>query len=404
LKKTATYYLGILLLAASFISCNNNQTTVPSLHQSYSKEDVIPFGTYAAYHLLQQLYSDNYIITTQKKFATRWSEQVSSNYYDTTALYICVTRNLNVSTEDISSMLDYVNVGNTLFISGEEISKEFLDTVGCTLSNVEHYNNDWSDLTNTSVQMSPAVPIDSAQYGYFFLPFQDYFSKYDSTSTRVLGLNDNGMPNFILISHGKGRLYLHCAPAAFSNYFLLQRDNYKYLENLFAFTPSSFQHVYWDDYYNKHQDIAGSGGLSTLFRYPSMKWAFCLALILLLLYIIFGGKRRQRIVPVLSPMKNTTVAYTETISRLYLQKKDNKNIADKMITYFFEYIRNQFFLNTNQVNEDFIELLSRKSSVAIEITTSLFKTIAEIQQQSSVSDQQLLLLNKQIENFYKNRK
>ncbi|MFN8247216.1 MAG: hypothetical protein U0T56_12660 [Ferruginibacter sp.] len=42
------------------------------------------------------------------------------------------------------------------------------------------------------------------------------------------------------------------------------------------------------------------------------------------------------------------MAFTETIARLYLQKKDNKNIADKMIMYFNEFIRTHYFLPVNQ--------------------------------------------------------
>ena len=92
-------------------------------------------------------------------------------------------------------------------------------------------------------------------------------------------------------------------------------------------------------------------------KHPPLAFAFWLSLILLLLYILFGGKRVQRIIEQLKPNENTTVTFTETIGRLYLQKKDNKNIADKMITYFNEYIRNTYFLNTNLVNDDFIAVL-----------------------------------------------
>jgi len=74
-----------------------------------------------------------------------------------------------------------------------------------------------------------------------------------------------------------------------------------------------------------------------------------------------------------------------------------------MITYFFEYVRNHFFMNTNIVNEEFIVALSRKSAMIKEDVETLFKTIDEIQQEASVSDAQLLLLNKQIEKFYKTK-
>ena len=99
---------------------------------------------------------------------------------------------------------------------------------------------------------------------------------------------------------------------------------------------------------------------------------------------------------------NTTVAFTETVGHLYLQKKDNRNIADKMIMYFMEHIRKQYYLNTSQVNDDFITTLSRKSNVPKEITEDLFRSINLVHNSFEITDQQLLLLNQQIDIFYKN--
>ena len=134
-----------------------------------------------------------------------------------------------------------------------------------------------------------------------------------------------------------------------------------------------------------------------------MAWAFWLLLLLLALYILFGGKRRQRIVDTIPPNTNTTVAFTETVGHLYLQKKDNRNIADKIIMYFQEYIRKKYFLNTSQVNDGFITTLSRKSNTPQADTEALFALILEVQQSAQISDVQLLLLNQHIENFYKNK-
>jgi hypothetical protein len=174
-----------------------------------------------------------------------------------------------------------------------------------------------------------------------------------------------------------------------------------------AFTQNEPQHVYWDDYYYKIRDRDNSqkdfSSFSEIMKHPPLKAAFWLSLLLLLLYIVFGGKRIQRIIKQLKSNENTTVTFTETIGRLYLQKKDNKNIADKMITYFNEYIRNTYFLNTNHVNDDFVVVLSRKSGVEKDKVDTLYRTIVTTQNSSVVNDYQLLSLHEQIQNFYKNR-
>jgi hypothetical protein len=91
------------------------------------------------------------------------------------------------------------------------------------------------------------------------------------------------------------------------------------------------------------------------------------------------------------------------VGRLYLQKKNNKNIAEKMITYFYEHVRNKYFLNTNEINGQFIITLAGKSGFGKEETEKLFNMISAIQATESVEDEELLELNEHLQKFYKNK-
>ena len=84
-------------------------------------------------------------------------------------------------------------------------------------------------------------------------------------------------------------------------------------------------------------------------KHPPLQYAFWLSLLLLLLYILFAGKRMQRIIPLVKPNENTTVTFTETIGRLYLQKKDNKNIANVLIKISNHFVGNIFIVFFLQV-------------------------------------------------------
>ncbi len=386
------------MVALLCISCE--ESNIPPLNETFSKKDKNPFGAFVVHQQLGQLYYQNSVNNITKNFETTWRD-----INDTAAVYINISKNLFLSDADLTAMLAYVYTGNTLFISSERLDKKLLDSLGCTLtrnSSVQFIQ----DMKFTSVQLAPAAYTDSAAYQYFYLPFYNHFSKTDKTQTVVLGKNKAG-PNYLVVFYGRGRFYLHAEPRALSNYFLLQKDNYKYFHQVFSFTPAVPEHVYWDDYYNKRNTASGENdsrsGLSVLLQYPAMAWAFWLLLLLIGLYILFEGKRRQRIVQTIVPNTNTTVAFTETIGRLYLQKKDNRNIADKLITYFMEHIRNQYYLNTSQVNEEFVATLARKANSTQQAADKLFSTIKEVQQSAQISDQQLLSLNQQLENFYKNK-
>jgi hypothetical protein len=389
------------MAVAVFSSCQRGNN-LPSLRETFSAKDKIPFGTYVAHKLLGQLFYDNTVRDKKQHFAVTWNE-----ISDTGSLYVCISKNLFLSAEDRQSMLNYADSGNSLFIACENIDSAFLKALNCDINVSPIGINGFYRLFDyTNVAMNPASYNDFDKYGYYYFRSENTFAIYDSSTTKILGLNDTGMPDFIVIFYGKGRIYLHCEPRVFGNYFLLQKGNYHYLQNVFAFMPQAPEHVFWDDYYNNHNRVyrdSDNGRLSVLFQYPPMAWAFWLLILMLVLYVLFGSKRRQRIIKVILPNANTTVAFAETIGRLYYQEKNNKNIADKIITYFMERIRNQYFINTSQLNDVFITTLSRKSSVSKDQVAVLFSTIASVQQSEKISDQQLLLLNRQIENFYKNK-
>jgi hypothetical protein len=387
-----------LLLSACF--SGGSSVKMPSLAESFSKKDKKPFGTDIAYRQVEAMYSGNVIRDKKEAFKSTWQ-----NISDTGALYICIASKLFVNEEEAAAMMEFVHAGNSLFISAGLIDDILLSKIGCA----EVYSNPYmekvaGEMKNTAVSsvLHPAVKFD-----YYYYPFQNHFTGLDSTNTRVLGYNENKQPNSIVHFHGKGKLYLQCEPRAFSNYFLLKDDNYQYLKSSVAFTQSEPEHVYWDDYYNKLRFRKNSdrsfSTFSEIMKHPPLQYAFWLSLLLLLLYILFAGKRVQRIIPLVKPNENTTVTFTETIGRLYLQKKDNKNIADKMITYFNEYIRNTYFLNTNQVNQDFIAVLSRKSGMEKQKVDTLYNTIVATQGSDVVNDYQLLSLHEQIQHFYKNK-
>lgn len=402
MKNRFTYLLLVPAITILLSACfgNNSSAKLPSLIESYAKNDKKPFGANIAYRQIGAMYNGNIILDKKQAFNITWQ-----NISDTGAIYICLAPELFVNDAEAEAMMEFVNAGNSLFISAGLIDGILLEKTGCS----EIYTKPAVEkrvgyMKNTAVS-SVAQP--GNKFDYYYYPFQNYFTNIDSSNTRILGYNDNNKPNSIVHFYGKGKLYLQCEPRAFSNYFLLKENNYKYLKNTVAFTQSDPQHVYWDDYYHKlgYRKNTGSGfsTFGEIMKHPPLKFAFWLSLILLLLYILFGGKRVQRIITQLKPNENTTVTFTETIGRLYLQKKDNKNIAGKMITYFNEYIRNTYFLNTNHVNDDFIVVLSRKSGMEKDKIDTLYRTIVATHNSDVVNDYQLLSLHEQIQHFYKNR-
>ncbi len=286
-------------------------------------------------------------------------------------------------------MVEYVKAGNDLFISADYVDEKLLDAIYCTVNRkgeiVSEVNGKMQD---TYVSMFYGNDFNSSKYSYYYFPFLNYFNSYDPSITRVLGVNELNLPNYIVIFSGRGRLYLHLAPRIFSNYFLLTKNNYHYFENVTAYLRFNPQYIYWDEYYKEFSSTRNKNNLNNddqfsslqvIKQNPPLLWAFYIALAGILLFVFFNIKRKQKLIEVIKPNKNTTVAFTETVGRLYLQHKNNRNIAEKIITYFYEYLRKKYFINTSVITAEFINSLSGKSGVDQKETEELFNLINKIQ-------------------------
>ena len=399
-------YLGIAvtILVLAFAGCakkDANKIKIPRLDPKYSYKDKEPMGGYVAYRYLNSMFDYGVTSVIKNSFSNLRYE---INYNNT--LYVIVAKSVFLSEDDVESMMNYVSNGNTLFISADYIDRKLTDTLSAKTSfnfmsffAINEYQLPKKDTWVSLAHESPAAP---NKYGFFFVPFSSNFIEYDSAGTQVLGYNEIGEPNFVAIGHGQGKFILHTSPAAFSNYFLLTGNNKEYLEKTFSYFDAATNAVYWDDYYRLRKGGSDNFSIAKFFRkYPPLNFAFWLVLALLLAFLAFGGKRRQRFVPEKMPNTNTTVSYTETIGRLYLQKKDNRNIAIKMFTYFLDQVRSTYYLNTQNLNDEFIESLSRKSGVAETKVKHLLELMEETGQSVRISDVKLLELHNLMQEYFK---
>lgn len=358
-------------------------------------------GGYVAYHYINSLFNYGVTDVIDKSFS-KLRYEIS---YDK-SLYIIVAKSVFMSQDDLESMMNYVSNGNTLLISAEYIDEKLVDTLGARVSldfSVFFAQSEYAmEKKDTWVSLAQEPASGKQKYGFFFVPFSNRVISYDTSATQELGYNEERKPNFIAIDHGQGKFILHIAPAAFSNYFLLTGNNREYLEKTFSYFKPETNSVYWDNYYRLRRSSNEGFSIFNFFKkHPPLFYAFLLTLAALLIFIAFGGKRRQRFVPERTLNTNTTISYTETIGRLYLQKKDNRNIALKMFTYFLEHVRNNYYLNTQYLNNEFSEALSRKSGVPETRVKHLLQLMDDTERSYSISDMQVLEIHNLLQEYFK---
>lgn len=362
-------------------------------------------GVFVAHKMFQEQFRSYFLYERIKRFGDPEME-----IEDSRNLYFIVANNLFLQQTDVDEMLNYVSKGNRLFIAASYIDEKLLDTLhtqpkynGSELLMMFDVKNA-NEMRHTSVQLKDTAYSGNTKFDFFYYPMLDYFKGIDSSVTTILGLNDRNKPNFISIKYGDGIIFLHLHPEVFSNYFLLKENNKQYFEKVLSYMNSDRNHVYWDDFYRRGF-AAGSkksfSSFSVFMKYQPLKWGLLIAVFGLLLFVLMGIKRRQRVIPVKVPNINSSVTFAETIGRLYLQKKDHHNIVHKITTYFLEKVRTRYFLNTSHINAEFISSLARKSNLPEEHVKSTFQYIQQLQEADTISDSELMELHNRLLPFFK---
>ena len=192
-------------------------------------------------------------------------------------------------------------------------------------------------------------------------------------------------------------LILHTFPEAFTNVFMLDSLNANYTAKVLSYLPQQGK-VYFDQYYKNSKSYAVSP-LQLILTNKYLKWSWYLLALAALLWVVFEGKRKQRSIPIIKPLPNKTLDYTRTIAGMYLDKKDNRQIAMHQINHLLEHIRSSYSLATERLNLEFIEKLSAKSGRDQNQIKTLIDYMVLIRQKAEVSEDELIKLNTLIENF-----
>lgn len=390
-----TYFLlcAVLLL----VSCGEK----PLKKKTNWKDDFAelsknPYSLYLAYKSLPLLFPG---ATVEKQSASARIKTLGYRLRNRpgTSLIMLVGNSITFNDDEIDSLLSYAEAGHQVMVAVSRIDAELLTRLNVRKS----YNSLKGDDTVQQFYLSEpggASKVFSCKYR----PGHALHGAFDPRQAggyrfHTLGTNGDGKPDCIVFSVGKGKLFLHATPVVFSNYFLLQQHNRRYLELLFGNIAEPVNHIYFWSFNARTKSFSDWG---VIWNNKATRLALLLALFALGVYIIFEMKRRQRIIPIIAPLENTSVAFVETIGRLYYNKKDHGNLAAKIVQHFLDFVRSNYYLNTNILDEEFTRNLAAKSGRSLAESDTLVRQIKEIQEGHKVDEAYLYALHTQIQDFY----
>jgi hypothetical protein len=359
---------------------------------TYSHKDKNPYGAYAINELLPSVFpgqdiNHSYLTLYEIKDSLKRNENV-----------LIVSSSFSGDKEDTNVMLQHVAGGGTVLISAQYFWGHFSDTLDVSTYDYFFKGEDILQKKDTAALRFAALKMDTTtEYFYSRDNVHNYFNHFDSTRTTVIAKNDRHMPVTIRVKWGKGSFILNCTPLIFTNIYLLSHNNHEFITNTLSYLDPS--PVQWTEYYHVGR-MESTTPLRFILSDESLRWAYYITIVSILIFIVFEMKRKQRIIPIIAPLQNTTLEFVGTIGNLYYQSAEHKNIAEKKIQFLMDQIRTRYWLNTGVLNEPFIIALTGKSGKPEEDVRALINSILSVQQKETISSEELIDINKKIEKFY----
>jgi hypothetical protein len=203
-------------------------------------------------------------------------------------------------------------------------------------------------------------------------------------------------PAFVEVSVGRGKLYISSTPLLYTNYFLNQDDFFRMAGEQFAHLPPA--NILFDEVKRFNNNFPGNtpksdlskSPLSFILSQPALAWAWYLVLVGVLLFVIFGAKRKQRIIPITKPNLNTTLAYAKTLGSLQLREKNNTAKGTEILAHFIQHLRHRNRWHSNELSDELKnKLLKLAPDLKKEIEIVLYLGI-KCQKKQPIEDHNLI--------------
>lgn len=395
MKKVYLYIgLFLLLIIVMFIlesSITKPVDWTPSFNETHKK----PWGTFIVHSELNTFFPNTKIEDIR---VTPFEHLAYTPAYDD-ATYIFIDQFQIIDEQSVNELFKFVEDGNKVFISGTEFPYYLLDSLNLYVDFIDpNFPDEDSVITNVGFYNKNLKTIYNFGLGFMYTGFV----AWDTITSQALGyqiIDTKEYANFVRVNYGDGSFYFHSQPYAFTNYHLLKDNHCNYASEVFAYLDNKTI-IYAC---SQKDGFAGSESpLRFIFSNPALSFAWRLGIAGLLLFVIFTAKRRQRVVPIITSLPNTSEEFARTIGNLYLREGNAKDIVTKKITFFLEKIRTTYLLNTDVLDEDFKKRLHQKTGVDKALINKLIGYIIYLKQKDEIDLILLIKLNDLINKF--NRK
>lgn len=397
-RKINPYWILLGLLFLLLVLAEFNAPKPVDWRRTYSQRDKIPFGCNAVFRLLNE---DIFKGQLEKQSETPFT--VLLRGYESKTAYVFINSNISFSRLDAKYLMEFAAEGNEVFLAaGSFYGNKLADTFRISTNRFFAPFGNYFDSTRAYTVNFCSPSIKAARPYRYKMGFESArFESFDTTQVKVLAMGNDTDVVMLQAAYGKGNIYFMSLPDVFTNYFVVNDSArfcaYKALSYIGA------ERMWWDEYY-KGAHVDTGNPLQFIFASDSLYAAYLLALISLIVFMIFSMKRRQRAIAIVEPLPNTTLQFVEVVGSVYYNTRNHKIIAEEKINAFYEFLRGKFLVTSRRADEETLQRIAKLSGVELADVKKLFLHIGMVWRQGSITEQELIDLNRSIENFYKHNK
>ena len=409
--------------------------------ETYDEKSREPYGAHIFHEILRGYLPASKLEDLKKKVAESLPTDGTGV---TNANYVFIGDGFFTDTADLDKLMLFVYNGGRAFISTNAVPNYFMNRISYTVCDTifggeqddensyvsDYHSFKWSYHDTVALdfkhpQLSQNQPF-RCTYFYKNEPFSYAWSYIDTlesaslwhncsdktSSIAPIGTLDSNKVNFMKVVYGKGAVFLHTTPLAFSNLQLLDSVHLRYAEKALSHLQNGV--IYWDTKSRVSRDVINNMNGSNLkldkksplkyvLEQPALRWAWFLFLGLVAAYLIFVAKRRQRVIPVLEEKTNTSLQFIQTIGSMYFLQNEQVSICDMKMKQFQTFVRERYKLLTRTMDDEFVKTLAMKSGISdsdVRGITLFEKRILH----NDITEDIMIEFHHQLNNFYKNCK
>lgn len=385
MNKTFKIYALIFIIVMVILALLEvNKKEVVDWRKNFDVNEKSPFGLFVFNQEVKDLFKNNL-----KKVDVTAYDYYNENQKKPHNILVIESE---IDTESWNKILDEVSKGSDAMLIIAKMPKEISDSIGFYDSQISFEDKNVLKLTDKKYQ-NDFIKLDKFPSGRGF----SYIKRGVEVLGKTVEEDNSDQANFIKAKLGKGNIYVHCEPLFLTNYYLLKSGNTKYTQDVFSYLKD--RETLWFVEANTKESRFF---MRFILGNPALKYAWWLLLSGLVLFIFFNAKRKQRIVPIIEPLKNTSLDFVKSIGNLYLQEGDFHDMMAKKAQYFLNKVRLDLLIDTQNLDDEFAKKLQLKTGKNIEIINESVSLIKKAQDPyASVMKEDLIRMNKLLDDILK---